>query len=231
MKNLLFKVSLCLSFIFLQTCDNSFQDKFIVNGEIEGLEDTEILILKFDEGVDIDTVQSVSGKFSYTGSTNKPIKVQLLAQIDNGLQKLDEFILENSSIKVQGNVVNIDDITVSGSQSDKIFNTYLNEDQLLVTQWDSIKVIYDQAKRANDSINTKKFGDQLNQILFGDRVNLLKKYVLDYYDESTGPLIPNFCRLEHILTPDDFLEMYNMLSEESKASYYGQMIKLKAKSN
>ncbi len=231
MKNLLFKVLLCLTFALLLTCDNPLQDRFLISGKIEGLADTKILILMFDEGVKIDTVASVDGKFSYSGTTNKPIRVQLLAQMDYGEQKLAEFILENSNIKVIGNIKNRDNIKVSGSQSDKILNDYLKEDQLLEDQWDSIKVNYDKAKKLNDSINTKKFKGQLSQILFGDRVNLLKKYVLDYYDQSEGSLIPNFCRIEHVLTADDYFEMYNMLSDEMKASYYGQMLQLKANSD
>ncbi len=62
MKNLLTKVLLCLSIALLLTCDNTLHDRYLISGEIEGLADTKILILMFDEGVKIDTIKSSNSK-------------------------------------------------------------------------------------------------------------------------------------------------------------------------
>lgn len=228
MKNLLTKSPLYLTITLMLSCSKSGQDTFFVEAHIAGLQDTEILILRYDEGVQIDTIHSVGGKFSYSGSVANPMQVQFLAQVDTTFQKLADFILENSNITVEGSLFNLNDIKISGSQLDKILKAYLDKDQILENKWDSIKIIYDDFKKINDSANIKKYADQLDKILREDRVNLLKSYVLEYYNETAGALIPNFCSIGDILSAHDYLEMYHILSADTKQSYYGQMIKLKS---
>lgn len=199
-------------------------DGFIIKGNVNSLNNSELLVLKFiNGGIEGDSISVVNNKFEYTGKVKEPYFIQLLikdGKITKG--KLAEFMIENSEITIEGNSTEYDSIKVSGSKSDKVLKEYLRKDQLLATKWDNLKLKYDKYIESNDTINRKKVAKELNYILQIERVDLLKKYVSDNSDSTIGALLPNFCTIENALTKENFKELYNSLSEEIKKSDYGQ---------
>lgn len=217
--------------IFLVGCEKRPQDHFNVKGEIIGFEGENILALRFENGLEIDTIKVSKGKFNYTGKLSKPVMVQLLANVNGSSKKFTELMVENSDIEIIGSLDDFDGVQITGSNSDKILKEYFKEDDLLSDEWNSLKVKYDIALKEKDSIHSDELRIQLNQILLEDRVNLLKRYVSQNKDNEVGALIPNFCTLENTLTQEDYLDMYNSLSDNMKKSEYGQSIKIKSEKN
>jgi hypothetical protein len=93
---------------------------------------------------------------------------------------------------------------------------YLKKDKVFSKKWDSLKLIYDNFVSKGDTLNRKKTGKELNNITLGQRVPLLKSYVQNYNNEIVGALIPNFCTLKEILEKEDYLEMFNFLTDKIK---------------
>lgn len=215
-----------VALMLLASCQETEKpiDGFLVEGDVKGLGDSQILVLKLINGnLELDTIQPLDDKFTYTGKVKEPYFIQMLTIAgDSTTGKLAEFMLENSRISVTGNSIEYDSVTVSGSVSDKVLKAYFKEDDALTAEWDALKVKYDAAVEAKDSIERKKLAKQLNQIFKGDRVELLKKYVTEHKDTKVGALIPAFCTIENALTPADYRELYDTLADSIQQTDYGQ---------
>ncbi len=200
---------------------------FEVKGEVDGLGNSELLMIKFvNGGIELDTLTSQNDAFTYTGEVNEPYLVQLMVkQGDTNTIKLTEFMLENSRISVSGNAVAYDSVRVSGSESDRVLKAYFKEDDALMEQWNGLKLEYDQAVQAGDTTARKKLARQLNKILQEDRVGLLKEYVYEHSNTTVGALLPAFCTIEDVLTPEDYNELYEVLSDSIKVTDYGKNLK------
>ncbi len=222
-------LALSLTLLFIRFCDA--QPSYTVNGNIDGLDSATLLLLHFDSGSGprIDTVHAAYDSFTFSGYTERPYFLQILYANEEGVnKKLTEFMLENGTIRIQGGSLHLDSIRVYGSKSNKVLKAYLEEDNILMQQWDNLKRTYDLYKEAGEDDKAQEIALRLNQILETDRVALLKKYVSVHHDHVIAALLPNFCLMETQLTPDDYSEMYDALSSEVQHSVYGQELLHKA---
>jgi len=206
-------------------------DGFLVKGNVKNLNNSELLVLKFvNGGIEGDSISVIDNKFEYSGKVKEPYYIQLLIKDGKTTKgKLTEFMIENSEITIEGNSIEFDSVKVSGSKSDRVLKEYLENDQILSSKWDNLKVEYDKYVESNDTINRKRIAEKLNYILQVDRVGLLKKYVSDNSNSTVGALLPSFCTIENALTKENYKDLYNSLSENIKESDYGKGLLEKSK--
>ena len=226
-------ITILISALLLIGCQSPEKklDGFIIKGNVNNLNNSELLVLKFlNGGIEGDSISVVNNKFEYTGKVKEPFYVQLLIKDGKTTKgKLTEFMIENSEIIIEGSSIEYDSVKVSGSKSDKILKEYLQKDQVLGTKWDDLKLKYDKYIELNDTINRKKSGEKLNYILQVERVGLLKKYVSENSSSTVGALLPHFCTIENALTKENYKELYNSLSEKIKKSDYARGLLEKSK--
>jgi uncharacterized protein DUF4369 len=197
----------------------------MVKGNIGGLNDSKIMVLRFiGNSFEVDSISPENNQFEYTGKVEEPYFVQFLIKNEESSTKLCEFMLENSEINITGNSIDFDSVKVSGSESDKILKDYFSEDKLLDEKWDDLKLKYDQYVESDDTLNRKSSAKKLNHIIQVERVELVKKYVREYSNKKTGALIPSFCSIEDKLTKEDYTEIYNYLTPEIQQTGYGKRI-------
>ncbi|MEN8223102.1 MAG: TlpA disulfide reductase family protein [Acidobacteriota bacterium] len=120
-------IILSLLFLFvIQGCssEKSPVDGFTVNCNINGAEDGKADLLKLDlntnKSLTVDTVDIRDGKFVFSGDLKSPYFHTI--RINDG--KKIHFFLENSNIKITGDIDDINDIKISGSKEDKLFRLY-----------------------------------------------------------------------------------------------------------
>ena len=219
-------IAIC-SFIIL-TINYCIGQIYKIEGEIKNLKSDSLLILKFKgNNIEGSKIKVFNEKFYYRDSVSEPYFIQIL-KLRNGTNesegKLADILVESGKIFIKGTNDKYDSIKVTGSKSDLIMKKYLQEDKKLSIQWDSLKEVYDSFVEKGDTINRKKTGQLLNNITLKQRVPLLKYYVQKYNNEIVGALIPNFCTLKDVLKKEDYLEMYNSLSDEIRATKYGQSV-------
>lgn len=216
--------------ILLLTISFFCQDKrernegFKINGNINGLNNSTLMILKFvNDSIEFDSINVVNNKFEYTGKVDEPYFVIISIKEGKSTKvKLTEFMIENSDILIEGNSIDSDSIKVTGSNSDKIFKEYLKGDNVLIAEWNILKLEYDYFVELNDSINKRKTAKKFNKIFKVDRVSLLKEYVTNNSNTIVGALLPSFCPIKNTLTKKDYEEIYNTLSDEIKQTQYGK---------
>lgn len=201
-------------------------------GKIEGLKVDSLLIMKSrGDNIEFALVKVVNESFYYKDTITEPYFIQILKisrETKDAQGKLAEFMVEPGKIKITGQNDYFKSIQIKGSKSDIILKSYLIEDNLLSDKWHSLKETYDTYKLKGDTLSAKKLAQQLNDITLKERVLLLKSYVTRYRDNIVGALIPNFCTLQEVLKREDYLEMFNLLTDEIKNTKYGQSISKKA---
>lgn len=200
---------------------------YVIQGDIPELSADTLVILKIRDGYEVDKIPVVDGRFEYQDSIAEPYFVQLLI-VDPGTNetsgKLTEFMVEAGTIYVEGEDADYEQVRVRGSESDRVLKAYFAEDEVLSERWNSLKLEYDEYQAAGDTLARKQAARTLNSITFDERIPLLKQYVKRYRDQVIGALIPNFCTLQEVLKPEDYREMYEMLTPEMQQTAYGQSI-------
>lgn len=227
MINPLLPVYLCLLFSPLFSMGQSYQ----LRGNIQGLDADSLLLIKIQDGYALEKVPVAEGVFTYESPIEEPYFVQIMA-LDGAsgqpTQKLTELMVEAGEIFIEGPAPIYDSIQVRGSEADRVLKAYFAADEALSEKWNALKLDYDKYKAAGDTTSRKAVAQQLNAITFEERIPLLKQYVQDHRNKIIGALIPNFCSLEEVLTKEDYLEMYQMLTPEIQQTDYGQSVKSRA---
>ena len=220
------KIIILFTLLFIFSCKKNDQEGFLVKGNVNGLNNSTLFVLKFiGDKMELDSVSVSNNKFEYKGKIDEPYFIQLLIKDGKSTKgKLTEFMLENSEIQIIGNSIEFDSVKVTGSKSDKILKNYFFDDKLLSDKWEKLKIDYDKFNDTNDTINRKKTARKLNKIVQVDKVNLVKKYVRNNSDSKIGALIPNFCTIENELNQNDWKEIYESLSPEIRETGYGKRI-------
>ena len=230
-KDLMKKIITILTLLIIYSCNKPNYNRFTVRGNVHGLNESQLLVLKFiGDKMEIDSISVNDNKFEYKGEVDEPYFIQLLIKEGESTKgKLTEFMLENSEITISGNSIEYDSIKVKGSKSDKILKKYFFDDKILTNKWNNLKMEYDKFVEVNDSINRKKIAKKLNHIVQVEKVGLVKKYVRENFDSKIGALIPNFCTIEDKLRREDWDEIYNYLTPEIRETGYGKRIYKKLK--
>lgn len=210
-----------------------FGQNYELKGNVVGLKSDSLLILKVKGNVfEGAKVKVANGVFHYKDKIDEPYFIQLFKLKNTGETdgKLGEFMVEPGIITVEGNSETFENIRINGSKSDIVLKRYFKEDQKIIDKWELLKIDYDKYSSENDTLNKKKIGLKLNEILFKKRIPLLKKYVKTNRNNIVGALLPNFCTLKAVLKPEDYLELYNMLTSKIKTSDYAKSTLIRSKS-
>ena len=217
-----FKYS-CLFVLLTGICNAQTYD---VKGNVKGLKNDSLLVLGIKgKNTLVKKVSVVEGRFYFDDTLQEPYFVQVfkLKKGSNEIDgKLTEFLAEPGHITIDGQSDHFEAIVVHGSVADLVLKKYLKEDGQVVAKWENLKKEYDQYVIQKDTLNRKKVGEQLNMIIFKERLPLLKTYVYNYKDSMVGALLPNFCMLKEVLKKEDYLEMYNMLTDRVKQTDYAK---------
>ena len=191
------------AFVYCQLYSQESSPSYKIVGYLTGMPDQELYLDYYDQGVKYrHPTFSKDGNFQFTGAVSEPVFANIHQKNGNGEI---EIFLDNSLWKVTGNYQDYDGAAVSGSVIDAQWKQYFKEDQQLVKS----------ASLKGDPAVVQR------------RKELLKKYVKDLHSSYAGALIPNFCTIEKSLTPADWIEIYDLLSEEMKDTYFGKKISAK----
>jgi len=116
-------ILLVFSFTACQTTEKD-TNGYVIEATISGLTEGRAILANLDlitnEQVDIDTATIEDNKFSFMGRVNSPY---LHTIIINDTAKI-HFFLENSNIKITGDINNLDKINISRSREDSLFRSY-----------------------------------------------------------------------------------------------------------
>lgn len=102
---------------------------FKIQGIIEGLEDGKAVLARLDlvtnEKVEVDSTDIRDGRFAFEGEVESPYLHTIFL---NGDRDRINLFLENSEIRIEGDLHELASVQVSGSKEDSLFRSYALDD-------------------------------------------------------------------------------------------------------
>ncbi|MCK5824591.1 MAG: redoxin domain-containing protein [Ichthyobacteriaceae bacterium] len=128
MKNIL--QIILVAFVFTSCANNS--NKYIINGNIEGLNNQQIIYAKVvnNSPVYIDTVDVLDNKFSYNADKLPENDFRFFIPMSNKNIFVKMYV-DNSDITLLGTIDSIDDVKIMGSESNDLYYGLMQEYKII----------------------------------------------------------------------------------------------------
>lgn len=193
-----------------------------VIGQVKGLADgAKLYLIDGSQRKIIDSASVHQEQFTLRGQLREPAHLYLHIGRGRVAKKLADILLDNRTVYVKGNYPAYDSVSVSGSDIDQQWKTWMKEDEQIGLQRYRLKQVHQFLVSQKDTTNANGLSKLIGNMQ-QSRVRLLKSYVQRYHDSAAGAALPNLCTLEASLTGNDYLEMYQALTPTWKQSTFGK---------
>lgn len=183
MKNIVIGLLIALSFMACQ----GPKDKFSIKGSIAGVETGKVYLQKVVNGrpQSIDTAEVQDGKFEFTGKMEVPdFRILRL----NDQDYFAQFFLDNSNIKVVASKDSLLSTTITGSASQDIFKSYIDEMEKMSKEVAKIQEKYQSAMTNGNSDEAKKAEIDYNALVENNKV-FTKNFVKEHNTSAVAAYI------------------------------------------
>lgn len=194
------------------------EDSYKITGQIEGMEDGTVLLLKQDidrKYIAFDSAEVVNGSFTMEGTVEYPEMARIQVK---GTNKLTSLFIENSKISFVTKIDTFYNPTISGS---------LLHDQL-TAYYDDLRENFNQrnrdaydnfrkAKEENDEESMKKYEAEMDRIS-EEQESFQMNYVKENSDSYFAPYVA--LRLQYGKGHEELEELVSILDESVKNSIY-----------
>lgn len=206
------------------SCDNEAtqdQANYQISGEFRGATEGNVFIkARSDNGWEtIDSAQLEEGKFTMTGSAKEVEMVYLVSDAFKG--GIPVFI-ENSNIQISLSIDSIGDATISGSNTQTVYDNAKMQLDLIDNGWQDY--YYNTYRQLTDEEKAKNEA-HLNELY--DNAQLLKKeFVLDYVAKNSDNIASAQILIdqESSMEVEDLTTLFAGLSPEVLTSKPGQQL-------
>ena len=173
----------------------TMQPSYKITGTIEGLESSQVILKSLNKGkfVAIDSAKVENGTFVFKGSLTQP-DLHAISLADK--QEIQLFI-DNSEITIHGNIKNMAELKIEGSQVASLFKSFSDEMNTINTKMRDIYNKYVQLSMTKDSDEKTQMLKQIE----GEYVEMEKKsgdLVKKYVDENTSSYVAPFVALNYM---------------------------------
>ncbi|MCH2045213.1 MAG: AhpC/TSA family protein [Saprospiraceae bacterium] len=172
--------------LLLHSCDSQEQvnrnmkavPSFTIKGQVDSLPNGKVYLAKLDlntnERAEVDSTESVDGKFSFKGKVHSPYLHSLSFENQKGQI---HFFLENSKIEVQAQSSDLDNAQIIGSREDSLFHSY-----------EDISAIFDREKGMDIMLNHKDYAFAAFTAYYQFQIHNIQsdtlQMIMDGFDES-----------------------------------------------
>jgi peroxiredoxin len=209
--------------IFIISCETIEKpnETFTINGEFRGVSEGQVFLkVRGESGWDnIDSATIVDGKFTMKGETNE---VEMVYLVTNAFRGGIPIFLENTDISVSLHKDSIQDVVISGSTIQSIYDQAKTEMEAFDQIWqdyyyNTYRFMTDDEKAQNEAY--------LNTIY--DSAQIVKKdFIQSYVSEHNSNIASAQILIdqEDALGSDLTIELYNGLSADVKSSKMGKLL-------
>ncbi|MCU4177135.1 redoxin domain-containing protein [Carboxylicivirga sp. N1Y90] len=156
-----------------------------ITGTLEGATGQAILnSIRKGQPVAVDTVDIVNGQFAFSGMVDAP---ELYLLFIEGQQRPVQFFVENTTITINGNMTDMDNIEVTGSNLTELFKQFENERPGKERQT-QIQQEYMQAQMTQNKDAMQQLGEEMNAIM-EDQKAYYKQFAEANTDNELGALL------------------------------------------
>ena len=176
-------ISLTALIAILSSCSMDTEKGYVINGNIEGISEGKVYVVTRKEGawVTLDSATIVEGAFQLKGSVDFPVIYSL--QFD-GQRGVVPVFFENADISVTGNVEELGEVLIVGSEAQDEFNVYmLDIDKITQKKYD-IYAQYRKSKEAEDEELSKSLEKEMDGIEEEE-----KEFIINYATENNESIV------------------------------------------
>ncbi|MFT3936106.1 MAG: TlpA disulfide reductase family protein [Chitinophagaceae bacterium] len=192
------------------------QKQLLINGKISGLKEQSMVFLT-DANDAKDTIAKglvKKGVFELKGSLREPILVSLFFK---DAQKRTILFLDNNKITVEGNIDNLQKLTVTGSPSQTDFQAFQ----------DTFNPLFDKYTKASQRMKTEGMTDSL-QMQAAKTFTAIQEQVEMFLQHHTASPVSPFLLLVTAQLSDDITVLekrFNTLEQPAQTNYYGKYLR------
>lgn len=213
MKNLLYFLVIILLAGACQPGSNEFK----INGTLAGADSGKIFLVKAEAGqpVILDTCELVNNAFEFAGSVEIP-EMHFLRLGERTY--FAQFFLENSKILVDANKDSLRNTKIAGSETQDLFQLYLDEIDKLNKESANLRNQYNQAMVSGNTDNADKA-----KIDYDAMVANMDVYAKNFISENRNSVVAPFIYLSQFANKAPFEELdtiVNIFPEEIQNSLY-----------
>ena len=224
-------INMVLCLLLLTTsCEQATERKtggYTIEGEIEGVESGMAYLFPAEETVqkNIDSVPIVDGSFVFEGTVEEPLLYSLGI---NSRQNVIQVLLSNDPIKIKAQADSLYMADIAGATQHEIYEKYYDE------VFEEIRAVAGSMYRISDSITQHgkvemsseeaTYMDSIRSRLDSIAFQKTSKFVKEF-DESAAAALVIRDRYIDYLDPEKARLLYQSLSPETQASFYGQKLK------
>jgi peroxiredoxin len=198
---------------FAQACKSN---KTQITGTIEGVDNTELLVVKDDLMTQVDTVKVVNGKFTYSLALSEPTPLYLLLKA-TGENKV--VFADNSNITLSGKKDDFKNAIVKGSKTQDLFESYTQQMNPILKQAVSISEKIQNAKTEEEGMVYAKEYEKLDS----QETILMKNFISKNASSPVSSFLAS-SKLGQTTDTKKFNELYSILKGDALTSVYGKKL-------
>lgn len=187
MKKLIYSA---LAVLFMFSCTTT--PKYKIEGAIEGLTSGPAVLKNVVEGelVTVDSVQIKDGSFKFSGSVESP---ELYLIIFNDTLDAVQLFLDNSEIKISGNIDDIAGAEVVGSELTSTYNSFNEELTNYNMQFRALYNEYIQANMGGDEERVKEIETEYENV-----EKQQTEFIENFIKENSNNVVGAYVTYRHI---------------------------------
>jgi len=201
------------------------KDEFTIKGNIAGVDTGKVYLQKLVEGKpqSIDTADIVNGEFSFKGKMDLPdLRVLRLNERDYFAQ----IFIDNSDVKVTAYKDSLNATKTTGSPSQDIFQSYLNELLSVNKNLANIQEKYQKAMEAHNDEEAKNAEMDYKSVMEN-----MKVYTKNFVKEHSKSVVSAYIALVQLsndVESDELDSIVNRIPQEISQSEYVIQLKKRA---
>lgn len=224
MKIIRFGILLVLFVSLFSSCDTQPKNQFTLEVKLTGVDDIMIFLKQYgDDGwVTLDSAMTVQGLANFSGTVGLPEMYFVGFQ---GTRSFVQIFLEPSDIKAQIDFADLNNLIVTGSESQKVFEDYNSSLQEIDGLFQEVNRQYQQAAKSDDKERLEELNqefDELNEMKAG----FIKNFCLKNNSTPVSPYI--MLRNSYYFEYEDFDEITAASAPSIQSSIYVKSLKEKA---
>ena len=204
---------------FIWACNTPAQDEtgFTIDGTVEGYDSGAVFLKKRvgGEWIDIDSTESVQGKFSFKGKVEAPEMFYLFFGKD---RKISALFLENSDIIFSVKTEDLRSPDVKGSKAQDAYKQFTDETKSFE---DKLKNLYQEYMAAQKDDNKELLAqiDSTYEVISDDKTKFVKNYIGTNNKSLATPYIL-YREISYSAEVDELDSLFKLMDTSLSASPY-----------
>ncbi len=180
------KVIYLITLVILAACAG--EPQYIITGSLDGVDGEKTILLRQRQSgkwVDVDSVVTQTGDFSFTGHVEYP---QLYYIMPEGQRGAVALFVENADIQIRGHIDSLYNAVVSGSKTQDEYKAFNNDMTKFNEESRELYGAYRQAKSEGNEELAKAIEEQMDEV-YERNQSFMKDYVTSHPASFITPAV------------------------------------------